>query len=158
MQRGKADVRRLDVTSDRGLSYIKWKWFSSHRVYEIGCHGGNTRCTALNRSSRVARELDSRVPREPRLRRLPATMADGTHTAAAELPADTANTSLTPDTVSSLRREVDLMRGVFSVLKEDLNMKDEQFEFLFSSIKASAAASHQNDEVGPFLSPCIPAL
>lgn len=85
-------------------------------------------------------------------------MADGTHTAAAELPADTANTSLTPDTVSSLRREVDLMRGVFSVLKEDLNMKDEQFEFLFSSIKASAAASHQNDEVGPFLSPCIPAL
>ena len=81
-------------------------------------------------------------------------MADGTHTAAAELPADTANT----DTVSSLRREVDLMRGVFSVLKEDLNMKDEQFEFLFSSIKASAAASHQNDEVGPFLSPCIPAL
>ena len=49
-----------------------------------------------------------------------------------------------PQTVSSLRLEakqsrleLDLLRSLVSVLREDLNVKDEQFDFLYASLKVS---------------------
>ncbi|KAF0690565.1 Aste57867_18052 [Aphanomyces stellatus] len=45
-----------------------------------------------------------------------------------------------------LRQELELFRGVFSVMKEDLNVKNEQIEHIYNSLKVSMTRKAQEQE------------
>ena len=47
--------------------------------------------------------------------------------------------------IRELEHDVECMTGILSVMKEDLQIKDEQFDFLYSSIRARNEQSQTKD-------------
>jgi len=48
------------------------------------------------------------------------------------------------ETIKSLQAEVEVLKGVIFVVKEDLNVKNEQFDYLYASLRASRAHQEQD--------------